>query len=145
MSILGEGPRIRKEEAMKRADFALRLAATRETEGIPQMRRSCRATRPSRRTSRISRPFQKTEGPPATGTRGHVPMLMDPRHDRREGAKLRPGMANNDYMKCTQRQDRAYILNRRRCYHLMVAAPPGDVEIEEESHPPHDQDTPEDR
>ena len=43
-SILGEGPRIRNEGAIKRADIALRLAATRETEGIPQMQRSGRAT-----------------------------------------------------------------------------------------------------
>ena len=81
-------------------------------------------------------PSQKTEGPPATGTRDRVPMLVDPRHDRREGAQLRPGMANSDYTKCTQHLDRAYILNRWRCYHLVVVAPPGDVEIEEESSPP---------
>ena len=81
------------------------------------------------------RPSQKTEGPPATGTRDRVPMLMDPRHDCREGAQLRPGIANSIYTKCTQRLDRAYISNRWRCYHFMVAAPPGDVEIEEESPP----------
>ena len=79
------------------------------------------------------RPSQKTEGPPATGTRDRVPMLVDARHDRREGAQLRASMANSDYTKCTQRLDRAYISNRVRCYHLVVAAPPRDVEIEEES------------
>ena len=72
---------------------------------------------------------------------------MDPCHDRREGAQVRPGMANSDYTKCTQRLDRAYISNRWRCYHLVVAASPGDVEIEEESSipPPTKQDTSEGR
>ena len=40
----GEGLRIQNEGAIKRADISLRLAAMRETEGIPQMRRSGRAT-----------------------------------------------------------------------------------------------------
>ena len=82
------------------------------------------------------RPSQKTEGPPATGTRDRVPIPVDLRHDRREGTQLRSGMANSDYTKCTQHLDRAYISNRWRCYHLVVAVPPGDVEIEEESSPP---------
>ena len=120
----GEGLRIRNEGAIKRADIALRLAAMRKTEGLPQMRRSGLATqewrdrpvprscprwlRGSTRTEtdwedpliemdvENFRPPQKTEGPPATGTRDRVPTLVDPRHDRREGAPLRPGMANGD-------------------------------------------------
>ena len=132
----------------------------RETKGIPQIRRSGHATRGCRdrpvprncwqwprgstRTQTDQedplmemdfenpRPSKKTGGPPATGTRDRVPMLVDPRHDRREGAQLRPGMVNYDYTKCTQRLDRAHISNRWRCYHLVVAAPPGDREIERE-------------
>ena len=156
-SNLGEGLRIRNEGAIKRADIALRLAAMRETEGIPQMRRSGRATqgwrdrpvpricprwlRGSTRTEtdredplikmyvKNFRPPQKTEGQPATGTRDRVSMLVDPRHDRREGAPLRPGMANCDYTKCTQRLDGVYISKRTRCHHLVVAAPLGDMAI----------------
>ena len=41
-----------------------------------------------------------------------------------------------DYMKCTQRLDRVYISKRTRCHHLVVAAPPGDVAIGEESSTP---------
>ena len=160
-SNLGEGLWIRNEGAIKRADIALWPAAMRETEGIPQMRRSSRATqgwrdrpdprncprwlRGSTRTEtdredpliemdgENSLPPQKMEGQPATGTRDRVPTLVDPRHDRREGAPLRPGMANCDYTKCSQRLDGVYILKRMRCHHLVVAAPLGDVAIEEES------------
>ena len=82
------------------------------------------------------RPSQKTEGPPATGTRDRVPMLVDLRHDHQEGVQLHHGMVNYDYTKCTQRLDRAHISNRWKCYHLVVAAPPGDVEIEEVNPPP---------
>ena len=159
-SNLGEGLRIRNEGAIKRADIALRLAAIRETEGIPQMRRSGHATqgwrdrpvprkcprwlRGSTRTETDRedplivmevenfRPSQKTEGQPATGTSDRVPKLVDPRHDCREGAQLHPSMANCEYTKCTQRLDRVYISKRTRCHHLVVAAPLGDVAIEEE-------------
>ena len=89
-------------------------------------------------------PPQKMEGQPATGTRDRVPTLVDPR----EGAPLRPVMANCDYTKCTQRLDGVYITKRTRCHHLVVTAPLGDVAIEEESSPPPPQpeeDTPEDR
>ena len=141
----GEGLRIRNEGAIKRADIAWRLAARRETEGIPQMRRSGRATqgwrdrpvpsnclrwlRGSTRTEtdqedpliemdiENSRPPQKTDGQPATGTRDRVPTQVDPRHDRREGAPLRPGIANWAYTKCTQRLDGVYISERTRCHH----------------------------
>ena len=133
----GEGLRIRNEGAIKRADIALRHAAMRDTEGIPQMRRSGRTTqrwrdhpdprnclRWLRRSTRTEtdredtliemdgenfRPPQKTEGQPATGTRDRVPTLVDPRLDGREGAPLRPGMGKCDYTKCTQRLDRVYI------------------------------------
>ena len=115
-SNLGKGPRIRNEGAIKRANIALRLAAMRETEGIPQIRRSGRTTRgwrdrpvPRNCPQRLRgstrteidreepliemdvenlRPSQKTRGQPATGTRDRVPMLINPRHDRREGAQL---------------------------------------------------------
>ena len=160
----GEGLRIRNEGAIKRADIALWHAAMRETEGIPQMRRNGRATqgwrdRPDPRNcpqwlrgstktetdwedpliemdGENSRPPQKTEGQLATGTRDRVPTLVDPHHDRREGAPLRPGMVNCDYTKCTQRLDGVYISKRTRCHHLVVMAPLGDVAIEEESSPP---------
>ena len=79
------------------------------------------------------RPPQKMEGQLATGTTDHVPTLVDPHHDRREGAPLRPGMANCDYTKCTPRLDGVYISKRTR---LVVTAPLGDVAIEEESSPP---------
>ena len=51
-------------------------------------------------------------------------MLEDPRHDRREGAPLRPVKAKRDYTKCTQRPDGVYISER-------ISPPPktgGDLE-----------------
>ena len=83
-----------------------------------------------------SRPPQKMEGQPATGTRDRVPTLVDPRHDRRKGAPPCPGMANCDYMKWTQCLDGVYISKRTRCHHLVVTAPLGDMAIEEESSTP---------
>ena len=167
-SNLGEGLRIRNEGAIKRADIALRHAAMRETAGILQMRRNGRAAqgwrdrpdprncprclRGSTRTETNQedpliemdgenfRSPQKTEGQPATSTRDRVPALVDPRHDRREGAPLRPGMANCDYTNCTQRLDGVNISKRTRCHHLVVTAPLGDMAIEEQSSnppPPH--------
>ena len=175
-SNLGEGLRIRNEGAIKTADIALRHAAMRETEGIPQMRRSGRATqgwrdRPdprncpamaeriyqdrnwtgktlsSRWTARTSDHLKRQRANQQRGTRDRAPTLVNPRHDRREGAPLRPGMANCDYTKCTQRSRRSIHFEKNEVPPLSGHSTSwrhGDRRGESPP-PPPEEDTPEDR